>query len=440
MLLPSTRRPGKGNGYALRETVHSKPRPSSANDSRARQKNERHRNNRGNGTSATKLLSLLVLAVVTLLLVYSSKVPHLYTPEFTTEHRTAQEQRHPQAQQQQTQDLSETYRRPEDTKLPRASSPFLDKLATCDSLDCLRETHMLPRGAAKFNHPHFLIIGFQKAATTSLYSYLARHNETLASSLKEPEFFVNGCGSKVPEGCSRNATVKYLHSTLRSWIYLDWNGTKGSFEGSTHIVREGIELAPRLLRMMPWLKLIVNLREPISRAASMLIHNEDRNGMGCLSRKDMGTCLLYASQITKPSDGGPATYYDALYPWVNTWPANQLMVIQYEELTQDEERERDELTRVKTYLGLDLSWPKAEGLELRNARRFKINADGWKVPREQYLKLVEIARSDMIRLLALLGSKQLVNDRAWAERWERVWEETLETCPTDGAECTMVLS
>ena len=279
-----------------------------------------------------------------------------------------------------------------------------------------------------------------QAATTSLYSYLARHNETLASSLKEPEFFVNGCGSKVPEGCSRNATIKYLHYTLRSWIYLDWNGTKGSFEGSTHIVRAGNELAPRLLRMMPWLKLIVNLREPISRAASMLIHNEDRNGMGCLSRRDMGTCLLKSSQITNPSDDGPASYYDALYPWVNTWPANQLLIIQYEELTQDDERELSELMRVKNYLGLDPTWPKSEGLELRNARRFKINADGWKIPREQYVELVEIVRADMHRLLGLLGSKQLVNDREWAARWEQLWQSTLDTCPDEGDVCTMVLS
>jgi hypothetical protein len=336
-------------------------------------------------------------------------------------------------------DLSNIYRPASDPIKPRASSPFLDKLATCDSLECLKEAHMLPRGAAKFNHPHFLIIGFQKAATTSLYSYLARHNETLASSLKEPEFFVNGCGSRIPEGCSRNATVKYLHYTLRSWIYLDWNGTKGSFEGSTHIVRAGDILAPRLLRMMPWTKLIVNLREPISRAASMLIHNEDRNGMGCLSRKDMGTCLLKSSQIRNPTDGGPSSYYDALYPWVNTWPAGQLLVMQYEELT-DEEREKAELLRVKQYLGVDPTWPKNEGLELRNARRFKINADGWKIPREQYEELVDIARDDMRRTVALLGSKQLIDERAWAARWEGVWESTLETCPNQGDTCIMVLS
>ena len=64
---------------------------------------------------------------------------------------------------------AETYRPPGPMN-PRASSPFLDKIATCSSLECLKEAHLLPRGVAKFNHPHVLIIGFQKAATTSLFS------------------------------------------------------------------------------------------------------------------------------------------------------------------------------------------------------------------------------------------------------------------------------
>lgn len=67
---------------------------------------------------------------------------------------------------------AETYRPPGPMN-PRASSPFLDKIATCSSLECLKAAHLLPRGVAKFNHPHVLIIGFQKAATTSLFSYVS---------------------------------------------------------------------------------------------------------------------------------------------------------------------------------------------------------------------------------------------------------------------------
>lgn len=396
---------------------------------------------------ASNVFSAALGAVVTLLFIYATKVPHIQEGEQQQRQRDATRDINRELREENGMDEpvtsweipSELYR-PPGPPHPRASSPFLDALANCDSLECLKAAHLLPRGVAKFNHPHFIIMGFQKAATTSLYSYLARHNETLASSLKEPEFFVNGCKSYVPEKCSRNATIKYLHYTLRSWIYLDWNGTKGSFEGSTHIVRAGDILAPRLLHMLPWVKLIVSLREPISRAASMLIHNEDRNGLGCLSRhKTMGSCLLKSSQIKNPYDGGPSSYHEALYPWIHTWPSTQLLVLQYEQLV-DEDEEKAELLRVKQYLGLDPSWPKENSLEIRNARRFKINPEGWPIPRAEYEELVSIARKDMEMTLDLLALKSLVADRkGWERRWEDQWQKTFDTCDSKDM-CTMVLS
>ena len=344
-----------------------------------------------------------------------------------------------QGQMRAAADIPADVYRPPGPMNPRASSPFLDKIPTCSSMECLKEAHLLPRGVAKYNHPHFLIIGFQKAATTSLFSYLARHNETLASYLKEPEFFVNGCKSFVPENCSTYATIRYIHRTLRSWIYLDWNGTKASFEGSTHTVRAGDLLAPRLLHMMPWVKLIVSLREPISRAASMLIHNEDKKNSGCLSRlKSMGRCLLTKSQMVSPSDGGPATYWEALEPWVNTWPSTQLLVLQYEELTS-EDGEEAELMRVKQYVGVDLERPEG-GLEMRNARRFKINPEGWPIKKDEYKQLIELARQDMKKTLSLLAIKSLVHDpEKWENRWEEVWRTNLDSCDDRGV-CNMILS
>ena len=48
-------------------------------------------------------------------------------------------------------------------------TPFLDALATCETFKCLKEAHLQPRGVAKFNFPHFMIAGYSKSATTSLY-------------------------------------------------------------------------------------------------------------------------------------------------------------------------------------------------------------------------------------------------------------------------------
>ena len=47
--------------------------------------------------------------------------------------------------------------------------PFLEALATCETLDCVRDAHLQPRGGARFNFPHFLVIGWQKSATTSVF-------------------------------------------------------------------------------------------------------------------------------------------------------------------------------------------------------------------------------------------------------------------------------
>lgn len=46
---------------------------------------------------------------------------------------------------------------------------YLDALASCQTLKCIREAHKLPHGEAKYNFPHFFIAGYSKSASTSLY-------------------------------------------------------------------------------------------------------------------------------------------------------------------------------------------------------------------------------------------------------------------------------
>lgn len=54
----------------------------------------------------------------------------------------------------------------------RKDTPFLEALQSCETMECVRDAHYQPKAGAKFNYPHFLIIGFQKAATTSLHVYV----------------------------------------------------------------------------------------------------------------------------------------------------------------------------------------------------------------------------------------------------------------------------
>ena len=208
---------------------------------------------------------------------------------------------------------------------------FLRAIENCNDLVCVQKAHQkFPRATGMFNFPHFMIIGFQKAATTSLKIYLEQHPDIIRPTKKEPNFLTWNCKEKPPDRCPAKDTKQYLRKILRLDEYLKLNGTAAAFEASTHIVRAGPRLAPRLAELMPWLKIIINIREPISRAASMLVHNKDVGHGGCLARAKIGYCLRHRSQISEiiANENHPVTYTEAVQAWLDAFPTDQIHVVQ----------------------------------------------------------------------------------------------------------------
>jgi hypothetical protein len=332
------------------------------------------------------------------------------------------------------------------------SSPFLAALADCETLECVRAAHTLPRGAAKFGFPHFMIVGFQKAATTSLHHHLGKHPSLRSSSPKEPEHLSWECFYRL-DRCSAtraraNATRAYLRETLHLADFVAGGGATGHFESSTHYVRNGDRLVAQLRAHMPWLRVVFSLREPISRAASMLVHQLDKrlvaNGKagGCLADRPLGDCLLHESQISGNRAGASSTNYS--YPvakWAEGWPREQLFAVQYEELTSEEGESRV-LAALKRFLGVDPAKPR-EGLGLSNARRFTIAPEGHPMARREYEALLAIVRPDAAALVATLEGEGLIESgAAWMARWEAVWDANLASCDGAGpdAACSIELS
>eukprot|EP00890_Picochlorum_soloecismus_P005374 jgi/Picsp_1/5838/NSC_03197-R1_sulfotransferase len=299
---------------------------------------------------------------------------------------------------------------------------FLRAIEACQDLVCLKEAHeKYPRPPGMYNYPHFIIAGFQKAATTSLKKYLDKHSQSAPPKVKEPNFFTDNCNEKPPEECPAADTRRYINRILNKKAYLESNGTLATYEASTHIVRAGLNLAPKLAKLFPWVKIVIMLREPISRAASMLIHNKDVSDLGCLARKEISYCLLHHSQLTEMTPGKyePLTYTEAMKYWLDAFPKEQILVIQYENLTS-EEGEAGELLRAKGFLGLDLNKPK-RGLELSNSRRFRINPEGWAIKKHQYQQLLQLVKPDVRSMLNLLYEREIIDDKdGWFSRWERI--------------------
>lgn len=267
--------------------------------------------------------------------------------------------------------------------------------------------------------------------------HLGKHEEALRPAHKEPEFFTIDCKGNPPDGCSKEDSEKYVKETLKLDDFIASKGSKAAFESSTHVVRKGEALAPALYKLVPWTKIVVNVREPISRAASMLIHMKDVYKEGCLAEKDLGYCLHARSQIRGLRDG-TTSYYDALALWFTHWPAEQILVIQYEELTDSETEDRV-MKEVKKHIGLDPSLPKAS-LTVINDRRFRIQPEGWPMSKAQYKKLLNLVKPDVEATLDLLEVHGKVKDRkAFKKRWEAVWEANLATCD-EKDQCTINLS
>lgn len=117
--------------------------------------------------------------------------------------------------------------------------------------------------------PNFLIVGAQKAGTTSLYHYLNQHPDVFMSPAKEPHFF-SFSGLELPE----HMVDPHWTLTLEAYQHLfdGAGGEKAIGESSTSYLDS--ELAPRRIqRLLPEVKLIAVLRDPADRAHSHYVFN-----------------------------------------------------------------------------------------------------------------------------------------------------------------------
>jgi hypothetical protein len=332
------------------------------------------------------------------------------------------------------------------TQRARRSKDMVEAVRGCRTLECIKMAHTRPVGMAKFNFPHFLMIGWQKTATTSLFAHLNQHPQISRPWDKEPEFFSEACNYDVPNGCTANDTLDYITRVLRSPRYTGFDGAVAQYEASTHYSRNGHRLANGISQVFPWVKIIASLREPISRASSMLVHLVDKNvsGGGCLAlnKMDLGFCLLNDSHISGADYGGPTEYYMPLKAWVDAFPKEQIFLVQYENLTHLE-TEKGELVRMKKFLGIDPKLPeegtKFATLGMNNARKGRINPDGWPMKRKVYEQIISVVRPDCEAVAKMVTKKGFGDGDAWLANWEKVWEDNLKSCNPDG-DCIIQLS
>lgn len=217
--------------------------------------------------------------------------------------------------------------------------------------------------------PNFIIVGAQKAGTTSLFGYLEGHPQCISPLTKEVHYF--------DKNFYRGENWYRMHfpfvSTLR-------DGRRQSFESSPYYMCDP-RVPARMQELLPDVKLIFLLRNPVTRAYSHYQHSVLRRREP-LSFED--ALAAEADRLTgeeermlaDPSYMGFAhqhfsyllrgMYADQLNRWRDHFPAEQMLMLEAEQMFK---QPAEVFADVLNFLGLDPWQPKT--FENLNTGRYK---------------------------------------------------------------------
>jgi hypothetical protein len=189
--------------------------------------------------------------------------------------------------------------------------------------------------------PGFLIIGAQRAGTTSLFSYLLQHPNVLPALAKEIGYF----------------DVHYLNRSF-SWYLAHFpRGKAWAGQRSRSITGEATPdylydpaVPERVHGKLPDVRLIVLLRDPVARAYSQYQHSVDlgfehlpfekaiREEPARLQGTELGVATNHARALLAHRhfsylDRG--IYHRHLSKWLEYFPRSQIMVVETERLAED---------------------------------------------------------------------------------------------------------
>jgi hypothetical protein len=266
--------------------------------------------------------------------------------------------------------------------------------------DCLRMSRVIR--AKRRVLPDFIIIGAQKAGTTSLYSYITQHPQALCAWEKEVHYF----------------DLNYRRGILwyRSHFPLTPRPGQGSFitgEASPYYLFH--PLCPeRIQAALPNVKLIVLLRNPVDRAISHYFHEvklgwEPLPIQEALEKEEqriepeltrMRNDPFYHSAAHQHfSYKGRGVYLDQIKPYLNIFHRKQVLILSAEDLFAEPLKN---LGHVFDFLGIDSSFMP------HNLRARNVGSYTEKVPGKTYESLVDYFASPNEQLY-----KHLNRDFGW---------------------------
>ena len=195
------------------------------------------------------------------------------------------------------------------------------------------------RDKSPFVRPNFIIAGTIKAATSSVFGYLSAHPQVLGSSIKETNFFITEYTG------DRQKDLERYSMHFRS----PDSATRIITEASPGYLTHSKDMAARIRGMLPDVKLLFILRDPIDRLYSYYNFH-----MGQLTKDFDRTisfeefierCRLYSSGKQDPAALKMderhlraleiGRYSEFLREYLKLFPREQIIVLFYDDIKTD---------------------------------------------------------------------------------------------------------
>ncbi len=206
--------------------------------------------------------------------------------------------------------------------------------------------------------PDFVILGAQKAGTTTLYDNLIKHPAVHPCDIKEVHFFDTNWGKGETWYRSHFAAQRKKNAALKNQI--PWI----TGEGSPYYLFHPL-VAARMKDVCPEARFLIVLRDPVERAYSHFQH-EKRKGREPLSFQDAlaDEEQRLSGEAERIISGAAGTsfshqhysykarghYSDQLEEWFRHFPREQFLIIDSHSLGNDFS---NTLTKVHAFLGIE---------------------------------------------------------------------------------------
>ncbi|WP_216828243.1 sulfotransferase domain-containing protein [Alkalihalobacterium elongatum] len=181
--------------------------------------------------------------------------------------------------------------------------------------------------------PDFLIIGAQKSGTTSLFRYIIQHPNVIPAVKKEIHFFNN------PDHFNKG-----IDWYKAQFPQLDKNEISITGEATPNYL-EHSHIPKKVFKLMPNVKLIVILRNPVDRVYSNY-HYRIKRGLENLSFEQVISNeekLIKKGKTTQARYLYRGFYAEHLKEWMRYFPKEQFLILQSEEFFKDPSKNINQL-------------------------------------------------------------------------------------------------